>query len=251
MYLISDLHLEAGRPEITDLLLDFLAGPASRARALFILGDLFEAWIGDDAADEPARRVACALAELSNRGVDIHFLPGNRDFLLGDQYCARAGMQRIAEPHILKDCQPPALLMHGDILCTDDLAYQRFRRKVRNPAWQARVLSRPIWWRRLLARIARFISKRQGQTKPTEVMDVNDDAVQRCFQEHGVSLLIHGHTHRPAVHHLKLGKQSLRRIVLGDWHETRGSVLRLKDGQADLLVLERKPDGQLTLQTAA
>lgn len=195
--------------------------------------------------------MATALLALAAQNVTVRFLPGNRDFLLGRDYCGRAGMQLLAEPFLLEDCDPPALLMHGDTLCTDDLAYQRFRRKVRNPDWQARVLSRPIWWRRLLARIARTISKRQGRTKPAEIMDVNDKAVRQCFQEHGVALLIHGHTHRPAVHHLEVDDSARRRIVLGDWHENRGSILRLKAGQADLLLLEREQNGQLALRPLA
>lgn len=185
---------------------------------------------------------------LSRQGVEIYFLCGNRDFLLGDDYCARASMTRITEPCILAGSAPPALLLHGDTLCTDDLAYQRFRRKVRNPDWQARILSRPIWWRRWLARLARSISRSQGRRKAPQIMDVNAEAVARCFRDQGVDLIIHGHTHRPAVHELTIDGRPRQRIVLGDWDENRGSVLRLVGDDSRLLVLDRDQDGDLRLR---
>ena len=181
----------------------------------------------------------------------IHFLCGNRDFLVGDEYCARAGMTRITEPYLLAACEPNALLLHGDTLCTDDLAYQRFRRKVRNPAWQARVLSRPVWWRRGLARLARSISRYRGQRKPAAIMDVNQAAVERCFRQQNVELMIHGHTHRPAVHHIDVDGKPCRRIVLGDWHQDHGSVVRLVENEAELLVLDRDAEGSLRLRPPA
>ena len=245
VYLISDLHLDAGRSRTTRLLLDFLHGPATRARALFILGDLFEAWIGDDAADSVGEVVAKGLSKLSEAGVNISFMAGNRDFLLGDDYCQQAGMQRIAEPFLLDELSPPALLMHGDTLCTDDHAYQRFRAKVRDARWQRRVLSRPVWWRKMLAGLARSISRYQNRNKPEAIMDVNAEAVADTFREHNVECLIHGHTHRPAIHEIEVDGRPCRRVVLGDWHGEHGSVVRIEKGQVELLDLSRDSEGEL------
>ncbi|TVS13212.1 MAG: UDP-2,3-diacylglucosamine diphosphatase [Wenzhouxiangella sp.] len=245
IYCIADLHLEAGRPETTRLLLDFLSGPARRARSLCILGDLFEAWVGDDGADEMARTVARALRDLADSGTALYYLHGNRDFLLGEQFCRSAGMERLDEPVICKDWHPPTALMHGDSLCTDDEDYQRFRTRVRSPAWQARVLSRPLWWRRILAGIARLISRRRNRGKPAEIMDVNADAVRACFHRLGVQRLIHGHTHRPGVQRLEVDGQPCERITLGDWHGERGSVLQILGDQARLMILRRDADGDV------
>ena len=248
IYCIADLHLESGRPETTALLIDFLRGPACRARTLYILGDLFEAWIGDDAADALAERVADALRELADHGVQIFFVHGNRDFLLGEEYCRRAGMRLVHEPVRLSETETATALLHGDILCTDDVDYQRFRNTVRNPAWQARILSRPLWWRRLLGRLARAISRRRNRGKSPDIMDVNPEAVQQCFRDLGIQRLVHGHTHRPAIHRLTVAEQPCERIVLGDWHGERGSVARIEGERAELLVLKRRPDDQIVLE---
>lgn len=247
IYLISDLHLEVGRPETTTLLLDFLSGPARRARALYILGDLFEVWFGDDGADEMALDVAAALKALAAGGTAVFFLHGNRDFLLGEDYCRRAGMTLLTEPVILDDAKPPTALLHGDTLCTDDHDYQRFRQRVRNPDWQARMLSRPLWWRRILARFARALSRRRNRGKPATIMDVNPAAVSRYFGDLGIQRMIHGHTHRPAIHHLNVEGRSCERIVLGDWHGQVGSLCRIDAEGARLLRLQRATDGALEL----
>lgn len=248
VYLISDLHLEAGRPETTTLLLDFLSGPARRAASLYILGDLFEAWIGDDGADAAALAVADALSELHAAGTTIYFLHGNRDFLLGEDYGQRAGMRLMTEPVLLENQGVPTALLHGDRLCTDDHDYQRFRQRVRAPAWQARVLSRPLWWRRMLARLARFLSRRRNRNKPAAIMDVNSSAVENCFRNLSVQRLIHGHTHRPGVHVIEVDGQRCERIVLGDWHGEIGSVLSLAGGEACLMTLKRERGGGIALQ---
>lgn len=236
--LISDLHLEPGRPEITAQFLKFLEGPARRAESLYILGDLFEVWLGDDAAGRLGEQIADALRSVSRQGTSVAFLAGNRDFLVGDTYCRRAGMTRLSEPVVLDLHGVPTVLMHGDTLCTDDRAYQRFRRKVRDPDWQARVLSRPHWWRRLLGRAIRTVSRVRGRNRPEAIMDVNDEAVTEAFRRHGVNRIIHGHTHRPAVHHVTVDGRPCERIVLGDWFE-QGSVLRLDARDFELLALER------------
>lgn len=247
-YLISDLHLDAGRPAVTRLLIDFLAGPARQARALYILGDLFEVWIGDDAVADPGEAVALAIRELSSHGVAIYFVVGNRDFLLGPDYCEQAGMTLLSEPVLLPSTDVATVLLHGDVLCSDDLDYQAFRRKVRNPAWQRRMLSRPIWWRRFLGRIARSISHRRNRSKPSDIMDVNADAVRETLHQHKARRMIHGHTHRPAFHTVTVDDRPCQRLVLGDWHDDRGSVIELREGSAWLHELTRAESGRIELK---
>ena len=194
-----------------------------------------------------ALKVADGLRQLSESGTRVFFLHGNRDFMVGSEYCARAGMQLCQEP-VAPDIQnPPTAMIHGDTLCTDDHAYQRFRRKVRDPAWQAKMRSRPLWWRRLLARVARTISKRGNRGKPADIMDVNADAVAQCFRDLGTRRLIHGHTHRPGVHQIDIDGQPCERIVLGDWHGEVGSVCEITPQNARLLRLHRNPAGHIEL----
>lgn len=250
VYLIADLHLGVGTPTTVQLLLDFLNGPARRADALYILGDLFEVWIGDDAPPPSALQIAWAIKALTDSGVKVYFLCGNRDFLLGDSFCALAGMQRIHEPVHLHGHGPATALLHGDTLCTDDLDYQRFRARVRDPDWQRRTLSRPRWWRKILSRIARTISRQRNRSKPAEIMDVNSDAVSLTFRSLSIDRLIHGHTHRPAIHRLNVDGRPVTRVVLGDWHEDRGSAIRLEpEGQLELLQIVYDDDKTIRLQT--
>ncbi len=249
--LISDLHLAASRPETTRLFFDFLNGPAQHARSLWILGDLFDAWIGDDAADELGQAVADRLAALAAQGVDCHLMVGNRDFLLGDAFCRKARCERVAEPAVRDFGCGAVLLMHGDSLCTDDIAYQRFRRRVRDPAWQQRMLSRPVWLRRLLARIARGISRRVNSSKRQYIMDVNDRAVDKSLRKHGCGWLLHGHTHRPAIHRHQVDGHEHYRVVLGDWHDGLGWAVRAdRDGLA-LLEVRRQGDSEVRLTRSA
>lgn len=245
IHLISDLHLDQRRPETTRLLIDYLNGPARRAHSLFILGDLFEVWIGDDAMDPTAEALLPHFQNLADSGTELYFMAGNRDFLVGEDYCRRARLQRIEEPLILEGVEPPTLLMHGDILCTDDTEYQRFRRRVRNPDWQSAMLRRPLWWRRLLAGLARRLSRWRNRNKPEQIMDVNTEAVQTCFRQHGVTRIIHGHTHRPAVHRLNVDGLKRERIVLGDWHPETGSLVEIQGALAQL-----KPINRSELDTA-
>ncbi|WP_223846344.1 UDP-2,3-diacylglucosamine diphosphatase [Wenzhouxiangella sp. AB-CW3] len=245
---MADLHLDPQRPETTRLLVDFLDGPARQARALYILGDLFEAWIGDDGIGAMERDVAAASARLAEQGVEVRFLCGNRDFLVGDDYCQLARMERIEEPWHLNHAGTEVLLMHGDILCTDDVAYQRFRRKARNPDWQRKVLSYPLWLRRTLARLARWRSKRHTGQTGQQIMDVNADAVSECFRHHsGVRRIIHGHTHRRAIHDIEVDQRHCQRIVLGDWHE-EGSAIRIDENGIAMLTIARDPDGEIELR---
>jgi UDP-2,3-diacylglucosamine hydrolase len=210
------------------------------------MGDLFEAWIGDDAPGELGRRVARHLSALSRDGTSLYFICGNRDFLVGDEFCRQAGMERLEEPHFLELGGEQILLLHGDTLCTDDESYQRFRRKVRNPGWQRKVLAKPAWFRRLLARLARWMSRRHTGSTEVSIMDVNADAVAAAFRHHGVRRIIHGHTHRLAIHDLSIDQQHCQRIVLGDWHQT-GSVVRLNSGLA-MLAVARNATGEVELR---
>lgn len=222
---ISDLHLEDSQPRTTGWLLEFLNGPARNAEAVYILGDLFEYWIGDDALSATANEVAGALAELSGNGVPCYFMHGNRDFLLGDRYAARAGITLVHEPLQIDLYGTPTLLLHGDSLCTDDVEYQAFRSQSRNPAWQAAVLARSVAERLQMAQEARNASKTHTETLSMDIMDVNDLAVREQFRKYPVERIIHGHTHRPALHRYVLeDAREVERVVLADWY-TKSSYL--------------------------
>jgi UDP-2,3-diacylglucosamine hydrolase len=228
---LSDLHLDESRPQATQRFLELLRGEAASADALYILGDLFEYWIGDDVETALSSTVANALRDLSAGGTACCFIHGNRDFMLGEDYARRCGMQLLAEETVVDLYGQPALLMHGDQLCTDDVGYQRIRTMVRDPAWQADLLRKTPAERIAFARDAREQSATHKQGVSEVIMDVNDHAVANAFRRHGVTTLIHGHTHRPAVHELSVKNHPARRIVLGDWY-TQGSMLRVTPGAA-------------------
>jgi UDP-2,3-diacylglucosamine hydrolase len=222
---ISDLHLEDNQPRTTGWLLEFLSGPARNAEAVYILGDLFEYWIGDDALSATANKVAGALTELSENGVPCYFMHGNRDFLLGDSYASRAGITLVHEPLVINLYGTPTLLLHGDSLCTDDVEYQAFRSQTRNPAWQAAVLARSVAERLQMAQEARNASKTHTETVSMDIMDVNELTVGEQFRKYQVERIIHGHTHRPARHRYVLeDSREVERVVLADWY-TKSSYL--------------------------
>jgi UDP-2,3-diacylglucosamine hydrolase len=224
---ISDLHLSADRPDITAALLRFLAGPARGAEALYILGDLFEVWIGDDTLDEPLHtQVAEALRALSQASVAVRFQHGNRDFLLAQDFCARSGATVLADPSLITLGGIPTLLMHGDTLCTDDVAYQAFRRQVRDPAFQKHFLAQPIPVRRAMAGEARKASEGEKRVKTAEIMDVSPATVESVLRTHDYPRLIHGHTHRPAQHRHEVDGHVCERWVLSDW-DRGGDCLRV------------------------
>jgi UDP-2,3-diacylglucosamine hydrolase len=227
---ISDLHLDDERPQITELFLNFLRGEARDAQALYILGDLFESWIGDDDDAPLAQTVQDALADLTRSGVNAYFMAGNRDFLVSDAFAARSGITLLQDPSVIELAGVPTLLMHGDTLCTDDVAYQKFRAQVRDPRWQQQFLSQPLAQRRAFAAQAREQSRLHTGATMAQIMDVTDTAVREALATHGAARLIHGHTHRPARHRVELADRVAERIVLGDWYE-QGSVLRI-DGDA-------------------
>jgi UDP-2,3-diacylglucosamine hydrolase len=217
LLLISDLHLEEARPELTRAFLHFLEHETPQASALYILGDLFNVWIGDD-DDRPLNAlVGAALRRQSDAGLAIFLMHGNRDFLLGEQFAAAAGATLISDPQVLQYGGHRYLLMHGDLLCARDSAYQAFRAKVRNPAWQQSFLASPLAGRREFAAQARAASKSMSSNKPEDIMDVSQDAVEAMLAEYACDSLIHGHTHRPDIHEFSTSGHQLRRIVLGDW----------------------------------
>jgi len=222
---ISDVHVDAAQPAITQRLLRFLEGEARGARALYILGDLFESWIGDDDADADQRRVLAALRALADAGTACFVLHGNRDFLLGRDFCAASGAQLLPDPLLLTLYGRRVLVMHGDALCTDYVSYQHLLATVRDADWQRRFLDLPLPARRTLANAARAGSQDHTAGLAYRIADVNPDSVACVLRAAGADTLLHGHTHRPGVHHFMLDGRECTRIVLGDWY-TQGSVLR-------------------------
>lgn len=221
---VSDLHLDPERPAITALFLALLGREAGAAAAVYILGDLFEAWIGDDDDSPPGPEVCAAIRQCTAAGTPVYLMHGNRDFLLGRTFAEQSGCTLLEEPARIDLYGTPALLMHGDMLCTDDTEYLQFRAQVRSAAWQQEMLARPLDERRTLAREMRAASRAQNSGKPESIMDVNPAAVDEVMRQYATRLLIHGHTHRPAIHEFLLDGKPARRIVLGDWYE-QGSVL--------------------------
>jgi UDP-2,3-diacylglucosamine hydrolase len=221
---VSDLHLHPSRPEVTDCFLEFLKEAVETAEALYILGDLFEVWVGDDDPEPHNRMIIDALQDFSDPRRPCYFLRGNRDVLIGRRFCTDASVQLIAEPTVIDLYGERALIMHGDELCTDDHAYQKFRRRARSTTWRALFLALPLALRRRIAAGLRNRSTAITALKPEEITDVSQTAVDDAMREHRVTTLLHGHTHRPGIHDFRLDGRPATRIVLGDWYE-QGSVL--------------------------
>lgn len=222
---ISDLHLHAGDAETAQRFRDFIAGPARTAQELYILGDLFEAWIGDDDDDPRVAPIADALKALTDSGVKCAIMHGNRDFLLGKRFCATTGCRLLGDYERVTLFGEPVLLTHGDLLCTDDTRYMTLRAELRAPAWQREFLGKSLEERRQIASDLRQLSATEIALKSEHIMDVNQAAVERTMRDHDVTLLLHGHTHRPAVHRFELNGRPAARIVLGAWYE-QASVVR-------------------------
>ncbi|WDH51267.1 UDP-2,3-diacylglucosamine diphosphatase [Pseudomonas chlororaphis] len=241
--LISDLHLEEERPDITRAFLDLLGGRARSAQALYILGDFFEVWIGDDAMTPYQLSICQALRELSDSGTQVFLMHGNRDFMLGKAFCKAAGAILLKDPSVVDFYGEPVLLMHGDSLCTRDEAYMRMRRYLRNPVslWILRHL--PLRTRHKLARKLRNESRAQTRMKANDIVDVTPDEVPRIMQAFKVRTLVHGHTHRPAIHKLQIGDQAAKRIVLGDW-DRQGWALQVDEQGFQLAAFDFVPSQQ-------
>jgi len=236
---ISDLHIDASRPAIIEQFLRFLQAEARRAAALYILGDLFESWIGDDAPDAAQAAAIAGLRALTASGVPCFVMHGNRDFLLSGQFCEMSGAQLLPDPLIVTLYGEPVLVMHGDALCTDDRAYQRLRATVRDADWQRQFLALSVDARRALAGAARAGSQAHTAAMENAITDVNDDSVAMALRAAGTSTLLHGHTHRPAIHALEVDGRPRTRIVLGDWYD-QGSVLRWDNNGPELQSLSRR-----------
>ena len=223
---VSDLHLSPDEPATVARFLAFLQGPARDAARLTILGDLFEYWAGDDDLADPFNaRIVAALRKLSDSSVELYFMAGNRDFLVGPQFAAAAGLELLPDPFFCDLNGVPTLLTHGDTLCTDDADYQRFRATVRDPAWGASFLAKPLAERKREIEALRARSEAEKRIKPMAIMDVNAAAVEAALRQHGAHAMIHGHTHRQGRHTHRIDGRDCVRWVLGDWHAGRGNAL--------------------------
>lgn len=227
---ISDLHLAYERPEINSLFFRFLNDTAHGADALYILGDLFEYWVGDDQLDHDllARSVTDSIRRLSDAGTRVYFMHGNRDFLIGERFAHEAGLTILPDPTLIELYGQQVLLMHGDTLCTDDVAYQKFRAQTRTTEWKNTTLAKPYESRQQLAQSIRTQSDSEKNQKPEEIMDVTEATVEDAFRQYHYPLMIHGHTHRPATHRLSVDGHACERWVLADWHG-RGECLAVSN----------------------
>ena len=233
--LISDLHLAPERPEMIKLFENFVDDVAVHADTLYILGDFLEYWIGDDDKAFGLEPVFAALERLHEAGTSIKLMHGNRDFLIGKKLARRYHLDLIDDPHIDNLIDQPALLMHGDLLCTDDIAYQDFRRKARNKTVLRIFLLLPLFVRERIAKSLRETSEKATSEKPADIMDVNQKTVEETMRNAGVNVLIHGHTHRPGIHEFEIDGNEVKRIVLGDWYQD-GNYLRINENREFELV---------------
>lgn len=233
-YFIADLHLAQNRPDMTACFLRFLKDDATQAQRLYILGDLFEAWIGDDDDSAYLTTIAKALNTLSALGTDVYYIHGNRDFLLGQRFAKKSAMNLLPEVDLIDLYGKSVVIMHGDTLCTRDIGYQKFRKKSRSWWWQAIVKSLPLSLRKKMAADYRKKSAAATAMKQQDIMDVTPDEVIKCLESYHSQLLIHGHTHRPAVHELTANNKEAKRIVLGDWYE-QGAWLKVTPTSMQLM----------------
>lgn len=249
---ISDLHLEENRPALTRAFLHFLEHQAPAAETLYLLGDIFDLWVGDDAMTPFHHAMAAALKRLADQGTRVMLMHGNRDFMLGQDFCKAAGATLLPDPTVINPYGQPILLMHGDLLCTQDVHYQRMRRILRNPLINWLLRNLPLQFRLKLAGKIRQTSRSLTRKKDTTIVDVTQDEVIRTMQAHQVDTLIHGHTHRPAIHPFTLtdgqGEKPAIRYVLGDWSDQQGWKLTLTASGAELACFDtddaRKPPQQ-------
>lgn len=223
---ISDLHLALEKKEVNRRFLSFLADQASMASAVYILGDLFDAWIGDDDNTPPNKKIKAQLKKVTDSGTPVFLQQGNRDFLIGEKFSQETGITLLDDYAVIDIFGVKTLLTHGDLLCTDDIPYQEFRIKSHTKEWQKNVLSKPLWVRILAARWYRFRSHFHKRKKSVEIMDVNQQTVVKVMQENHCLRLIHGHTHRPAIHDFKISGKPAQRFVLAEWKKDHIEILR-------------------------
>ena len=235
-YFISDLHLERIESSITNIFTEFL-DDLNQNDSLYILGDLFESWIGDDNVTELSQYISDQLLSLSGRNISVAIMHGNRDFLIGEDFCKASSIELINDPRIIEIDTKKVMLTHGDELCTDDKEYQAFRSVVRNPLWQKDFLNFPISKREKIAGEAKDASKDSKENKAMEIMDVNTDAVLKAFNDHPVEIMIHGHTHRPNIHEISNEERKLTRYVLGDWSKNSAIILKWNEAEVELIDL--------------
>lgn len=228
---LSDLHLSFDKPQITRHFIHFLQTQARHARNVYILGDLFDAWVGDDDFTKPNAQIRRELKQLTDSGVEVYLQRGNRDFLIGQRFAQETGVILLEDYAVIDLEGQRTLLTHGDLLCSDDLPYQAFRKKSRTPEWQQNVLSKPLWLRLIAARWYRIRSFFHKQKKSDYVMDVNQTTVENIMSQHNCTRLIHGHTHRPALHEFMLNGKKAQRFVLSDWNHDGGEVLSFNEGK--------------------
>jgi UDP-2,3-diacylglucosamine hydrolase len=227
---ISDLHLSLDKPEITRCFLNFLEHRATKAQAVYILGDLFDAWIGDDDFTPPNNKIRAQLKQLTNSGIPVYLQQGNRDFLLSTRFAEDTGISLLPDYTVIDLYGTPTLLTHGDLLCSDDLAYQAFRVKSRSLEWQQNILAKPLLLRLLAARWYRLRSYFHKRKKSQDIMDVNQDTVRQIMHQYGTLRLIHGHTHRPAIHSFEIDGKTAQRFVLAAWTKDAGAILCWNNG---------------------
>ena len=235
-YFISDLHLERIESPITNIFTAFL-DDLNQNDSLYILGDLFESWIGDDNVSELSQYISDRLLMLSERDISVAIMHGNRDFLIGEDFCKASSIELINDPRIIEIDTKKVMLTHGDELCTDDKEYQAFRSVVRNPLWQKDFLNFPISKREKIAGEAKDASKDSKENKAMEIMDVNKDAVLKAFNDHDIEIMIHGHTHRPNIHKVSNEGKNLTRYVLGDWSKNSAIILKWNEAEVELMDL--------------
>jgi len=236
VHFISDLHLTQDRPENTQRFLAYLESLAPKVSDLYILGDLFDVWVGDDDSTPPNESIKEALAKLTQQGVLVHFLAGNRDFLIGEAFFNTTQVSCLEDETVIDLFGVKTLLMHGDLLCTDDVQYQQIRQVTRSPAWREETLSKPLEERLALGQHYRQESHLNKKGKSTSIMDVNETAVVKLLEKHDVQRLIHGHTHRPNIHTHTANSQTAKRFVLADW-DTQGSVLDWSEDGYEIIPL--------------
>ena len=226
IFFISDLHLALEKKEITQHFISFLNNQARNASAVYILGDLFDVWVGDDNNSSPIKEIKTKLKQLTDSGTQVFLQQGNRDFLLGQQFCKETGITLLDDYAVIDLNGDKTLLTHGDLLCSDDIAYQEFRKKSHTVEWKQNVLSKPLFIRILAARWYRFRSYFHKRKKSQDIMDVNQQTVVNIMKEHDCLRLIHGHTHRPAIHDFEINGKTAQRFVLAEWKKEGVEILR-------------------------